>query len=45
MDEARRHSTDVLVNGLQDRQQLLDTKGTEGAAALECCDVQGHFGA
>jgi hypothetical protein len=45
MDEARRHSTDTLVNGLKDRQQLLDTERAEGAAALECCDVQGHLGA
>ena len=45
MDKARSYTADALFNGSQARQKLLDTKGTEGAAALECCDVQGHFGA
>ena len=45
MDKTRCHTSDTLVNGLQAGQQLLDSEGTEGAAALECCDVQGHLGA
>ena len=45
MHKPRRHAMDLVVNGLQTGQELLDSETAESAAALELGDMQGHFGA
>ena len=42
MHKPRGDTADLVVNHLQARQQLLNTKTSQSAAALELADVQGH---
>jgi len=44
MHETGRNAVDPVMNGRQAGQQLLNTKGAEGVAALELSNVQGYGG-
>ena len=44
MDMARGNAVDPVMDRRQARQELLDTEGAEGVAALELDNLQGHGG-